>query len=274
MESFAHQRLKVLSIAFLRAVGCAAAATEVRCPASRFRTDVAGFADPLNKRANASRLVALGGYSVRVPDQSTTVLVECKQSRADFLKDNRRLEELLSERRDLDDRRRHLEERLIKPAEPHLIGSGSMLFPELETWDFASSRSPSYRAVLRDLRRVDMQIHGDTKFCMVARYRLADLLLVAAPSGMLRAREVPPGWGLLEFPAESLEPPPAEALFRQTVAVHVRHASVSASVTRPEHRVRLLRNIAVAATSRRAPIGVADAVPGDLRVSVRPRLAR
>ena len=30
----------------------------------------------------------------------------------------------------------------------------------METWDFASSRSPGYRSVLRELRRIDAQIHG------------------------------------------------------------------------------------------------------------------
>lgn len=187
----------------------------------------------------------------RLPGRATTVIVECKQCRADFLKDSRRLDALLAEREQLDQRRRHLEERLIKAAEPHLLFSGTMLFPEMEAWDFAASRSPAYRAVLRDLRRIDRQIHGDTKFWTIARYALADHLLIAAPAGLLRQRELPPGWGLLEFPAGWLSerrrlPDPDDP----SAACRLRMPLAGTPVSKDVHRARLLRNIAVAATCR------------------------
>lgn len=255
MESPRHQRLKHLSLAFLRAAGCAAAATEVRCPASRFRTDAAGFADPL-LRGSAGRSgsdLHPAVFSVRVHGRATSVLIECKQSRADFLRDNRRLDELLSERRELERRRVHLEECLIRNSEPHLLGSGTMLFAEMEPWDFAASRSPTYRGVLRDLRRLDKAIHGDTKFWTIARYALADVMLIAAPAGLVRAGELPSGWGLLEFPGAWLEAPAEPEACDDPYGAVVRlHAANGAGATREAHRVRLLRNIAVAATGRGA----------------------
>jgi len=255
MESIRHQRLKLLSLAFLRAAGCSAAAVEVRCPASRYRTDAGGHADPL-RRGERDRNSQQGGFCLRTAGRPTTVLVECKQSRADFLRDSRWLDSLLAERARLDDDRRHLEQRLIRASEPHLRGGGSMLFPEMETWDFASSRSPGYLSVLRELRRLDKQLHGDTKFWTIARYALADALLIAAPVGMIRAAEVPPGWELLEFPPEWLDGPGAEGTYSGPLCARLRRAGAgggsSGGAVQEKHRARLLRNIAVAASSRLA----------------------
>lgn len=252
MESPRHQRLKQLSFAFLRVAGCAAAATEVRCPASRFRADVAGFADPLARGSDgrSGKPDRPEGFTFRVCGRATSILVECKQSRADFLWDNRRLDQLLSERRALDRQREHLEERLLRFSEPHLLGTDRMLFPELEAWDFAASRSPTYRAVLRDLRRLDQQIHGDTKFWTVARYALADIMLIAAPAGLVRVRELPPGWGLFEFPETWLEKPEDDGSTAEPMTVRLHATDLALVAARDVHRIRLLRNIAVAATCR------------------------
>ncbi len=114
--------------------------------------------------------------------------------------------------------------------------SGTRLFAELENWDFSRSRVRSYRAVLNDLRKVDERLHGESKFWTLWHYRLADWLYIAAPRGLIDPREVPPGWGLLEF-----EP-------RNGLSVRVRAPELAG---KPEHRQRLLRNIAVAATRGR-----------------------
>ena len=41
METYAHQILKRMALAFLRQNGCSAVAEEVRCPICRYRADVA-----------------------------------------------------------------------------------------------------------------------------------------------------------------------------------------------------------------------------------------
>jgi hypothetical protein len=169
-------------------------------------------------------------------------VVECKQSRADFLRDSRVLESLLDRRRDLDRCRQELEDRVLRAAEPHLRASRSMLFPEMEAWDFHASRSASYRELLRELRSVDRQIHGETKFWAIGRYCLADLLLIAAPAGLLRPEELPPGWGLLEFTSGQLEED------KDAGEGWPRLRGAERRSSRPAHRQRLLRNIAVAAS--------------------------
>ena len=240
METFAHRRLKDLAVAFLRDRGCLALATEVRCPISRYRVDVAGYQD-------STRDWQRGCRRRRRRCPPTSIVIECKQSRADFFRDCEQTEALLARRADLELIRRSIEEHRVKREEPHLRRSGSALFAELEEWDFAASRLPSYRKVLRQLQLLDQKLHGHTKFHLAARYKLADCLYLAAPRGMIRQCEIPPGWGLLECPRawldeesahESQDEPPA--LKPIVEAPQLRSSD--------QHRTRLLRNIAVSAS--------------------------
>ncbi len=242
--------MKQLSIAFLRENGCQAAAIEVRCPISRFRVDVAGYVDALGpgKRSITHDPRNRGGGergSFRQPGR--TVLIECKQTRADFLRDRRDTGRLLDLRADLDRLRRSFEEKRIKAEEPQLRRTGSSLFTELEEWDFASSRLPAYRDLIRRMRRIDRMLHGETKFCLIARYALADRLYIASPRGLIKKRELPPGWGLLECSAEAMkgDDPNADLFGESLLRVAEKAPELS---PREEHRWRLLRNIAVAAS--------------------------
>jgi hypothetical protein len=213
METDAHRGLKRLAVGWLRARGCQAVALEVRCPISRYRADVAGYLD-------------------RVPPLRT-VVVECKQSRSDFLRDVASKDTLLAERRELQSIRDSLERQVMRD-EPQLRRDGTSLFPALDEWDFESSRRTSYRRLVRRLRRLDKRLHGETKFCMMSRYRLADQLYLAAPRGMIRGPELPGGWGLLEMRGD---PPRLEMIVEAPVLG-----------SRADFQQRLLRNIAVAAS--------------------------
>jgi hypothetical protein len=258
METIAHQQLKRLARQFLRSLGCVALAEEVRCPISRYRVDVAGYLDRNpRKRDGALWVTSPGLQSLYEPtgDSSRwwrcrprTVIIECKQSRADFLKDGRDRDELLALRDDLSRFRGSIEEHRIKRIEPQLRRPGSSLFPEFDEWDFQDSRLPSYRELMRRLRRVEGQLYGQTKFHMIARYALADRLFIAAPAGMILPRELPVGWGLLECPEARLrgEPGP-EDRFDEPPRLSVRTDGAEYRATEP-HRLRLLRNIAVAAS--------------------------
>jgi len=110
---------------------------------------------------------------------------------------------------------------------------------------------PGYRKVLRQLRRIDEKIHGETKFFLMARYRLADQLYLAAPAGMIRPRELPSGWGLLECPVQLLEVDGNDVTEPSLKGCDV---ALMPTVPAPVHdspdirRHRLLRNIAVAAS--------------------------
>ncbi len=232
MESQTHTQLRLAAVAAMLGGGCCAAACEVRCPISRFRIDAAGYLDPLPARFRGEPPASLFPRA-RNP---LTVAVECKQSRADFLRDSRETPRLLARRRELDKARLCLEDRIIRASEPELRRGGSSLFKELETWEFDRSRLASYRKVMLELRRVDEALHGQTKFWLLARYRLADRLYIAAPKGLIAPDELPPAWGLLEA-----EPHPDGML----LTVRVAAPELGSSDTR---RQRLLRNIAAAAS--------------------------
>lgn len=221
---------------FLLQSQCCAAAIEVRCPASRFRADIAGYAEPSEHFSPSTPILP------RPLSAPTTILIECKQSRSDLLRDIRSRDALLARRRELDRRRAELEDRIIKPSEPHLRRTGEMLFQELEAWDFALSRVPSYRLLIRDLRRLDLAIYGQTKFWLMRRYAVADHLYVAAAPGLLTTDELPLGWGLLECDPDAPD----------SAAPRIRFPAPPLA---SRHQVRLLRNIAVAASfaSRHLP---------------------
>ncbi len=257
METDAHLALKRLAVAHLLRSGCMAVATEVLCPIARFRIDVAGYQDTLPLPAEAlvagvsaplfAGQAAQATGSRRCPPR--TIIIECKQSRSDFLRDRRDMERLLSIRARLEARRVFIEERL-RHEEPQLRRAGETLFPECDAWDFERSRRPSYQETLRRLERIDEQIHGETKFCRLARWRLADRMFLIAPRGMIRPGEVPPGWGLLECPRRMIERPDSiperlGELAEDAVRVRIEPPE---RWTPEKRRVRLLRNIAVAAT--------------------------
>lgn len=233
METATHLGLKRAALQFLRQRGFVACASEVRCPIPRWTADVAGWTDRVRGPSPAETCH-------RVAMQ--TVIIECKQSRGDFLRDSRRLNALLQLRLRLDGIRRSIEEHRIKACEPHLRREGSSLFDELSEWNFAASRLPSYRRTLQRLERIDQYLHGGTKFARLVRYAQADALYLAAPAGLIRAAEVPPGWGLLECHG-----PLQDAARLATLRVRIEARPLAPP---PRHRERLLRNIAAALSAR------------------------
>jgi hypothetical protein len=240
METKAHQRLKRIAGDFLRLRGCQILAGEVCCPISRYRIDVAGYLDTIVAG------VTMDGNLVKRRCEPRTIMIECKQSREDFLRDAEQIAPLLDLREKYQGICASIQEHRIKRLEPQLRKAGTSLFAELDDWDFTASRLRGYRRVLRRLRRIDEKLHGETKFFLMARYRLADEMYLAAPSGVIKTRELPQGWGLLECDGDALrdieegDRSNGECGLRVAVAAPVHCA-------RPAHRERFLRNIAAAA---------------------------
>lgn len=279
METDRHAVLKRLAAMFLHAQGCRAIGVEVRCPASRYRADVAGYLDRLSPRRRAAAPADPAAPAAPVGplergERPKTAVIECKQSRADFLRDTAQTDRLLRERARLEAQRLEFEEHRIKPAEPQLRRSGTYLFGELEEWDFTATRLPTYRRILSSLRAIDAQLYGQTKFFLMSRYRLADYLFIMAPAGMIRRRELPVGWGLLECPGSWLARAAAGKVRPgddEAVQVHVA-APACERPSKPEFQARLLRNIAAAAT--RAWLTAPPPVPEPAPPPARPTRVR
>jgi hypothetical protein len=170
--------LKALALDALRAAGLDAAA-EVRCPVPRFRADVAG-ASPEGS----------------LPRRS--VIIECKASRADIVRDAGSRASLAPTLARLECLRRRHRAGDGREIEPHLRRAGSALWPELDDWDWAASSSPASAAIDRALSRARRRLAHSTKLETVARWRLAGQLLLLTAPGVVRPGELPPGWGLLE----------------------------------------------------------------------------
>ncbi len=248
METLDHQELKALACEWLIRQGARVVATEVAAPVPRWRVDAAAWIDGRDHAFHKPGHDApLFESSAPHADPVTTVVVECKQSRADFFRDAERVDGLIAERDRLSQRCRDLEETRVKVYEPHLRRAGSTLFSDLDEWDFAASRISAYRTALAELRRIEEALYGHTKFGLIPRYRLADRCLIFGPRGMLKPWEVPAGWGLVECGRRELLAGAARLPRDVALPVRVvRHAPHHACAE--HHKSRWLRNIAVAST--------------------------
>lgn len=180
-ETENHLRLKRLALAWAQANGLAFCACEVRVPKSGYRADVAGCA------RGAER----------------TAVFECKQARADLLKDasdegeaRRKVEELAA-------RAKKLEE-LIGGHRPDLR-KGEALFAEFDAWDFSGIEHATHRRVLEQLGTWQGRVLRGTKFAKLFRWRAADFFYLVSEEGIFAEAEIPAGWGLLVRRGEELE---------------------------------------------------------------------
>lgn len=173
-ETPQHARLKSLALSWARANGYAVAAREVRVPRSGFRADVAACASEVD---------------------GATALFECKQARADLLKDAHDEQRARSTVAELAERRRVLES-LLAVHFPELR-CGEALWPEFDRWDFSGLEHRTYRAVRASLTRWQRRVREGTKFSRMGRYRCADRLYLVVEDEIAAPAEIPAQWGLL-----------------------------------------------------------------------------
>jgi len=214
-ETAAHARLKQLALAWAGENSFPIAAAEVRLPRSGYRVDVAAYR-PARKSPTAA-----------------TVVFECKQARADLLKDARAEQPARRELTALLERRGKLEE-LLAAHRPDLR-RGDSLFPEFDAVDFAAAEHKTYARVLADIAAFQRRLLRGVKFDRIRRYQSADLLYLVAEDGIFAPDEIPAGWGLLVRRGDTLAPVRKPARLRPTDA----------------QRLALLENLALAATRRR-----------------------
>lgn len=181
-ETEAHRELKRLTLTWAQTNGLPICACEVRVPKSGYRADVAGCSRGAERR---------------------TAVFECKQARADLLKDARGEEEARRKVEELSARVRKLEE-LIGGHRPDLR-KGEALFPEFDAWDFSGVDHATHRRVIEQLGTWQGRVLRGTKFAKLWRWRAADYFYLVSEAGIFAEAEVPAGWGLLVRRGAELE---------------------------------------------------------------------
>jgi hypothetical protein len=187
-ETPRHLELKRLSLGWAQRQGFRIAGAEVSLPHLRVRLDAAACKAP--KRAE--RAAAPSGCEGAV---GATAIFECKQHRSDFLRDSRCTEKLGQRLRALHERRKLYEAAL--PFHLPSLRKGESLFPEFDGYRFEEAGYEPYDAVLEEIRQLTGQLHRQTKFAKLLRWRAANLHYVVVEDGVAEAHELPPGWGLL-----------------------------------------------------------------------------
>lgn len=260
---------------WLLEIGCRAVAAEVSCPIGRFRVDAAGWLDhcegdslpappppehPHHPTAGPS-LFESARPRRRGPAAPRAIVIECKQSRSDFLRNRGEGEALAAQLATLRRRAKRIEEMRIKRFEPQLRRVQEGLFETEEHWEFAASGIKAYHRLLARIESTERELYGRSKFERLRTLGLADHVFVLCPRGLVHPRELPQGVGLLECPGRLLRAapaaersglehpsPPAGPDWR-SAAIEVRRRRDSERLEcAPARRLRLLRNIAVAAT--------------------------
>ena len=193
-ETTAHVALKKLAVVWAQQQGYAICGLEIRLPHSNYRADVAAY------RTESKRLPLPndGTTQVRLARQpviGTTAVLECKQARADFLKDSHCEEPTLRRLKVLAARRQKLDE-LLRIHLPSLR-KGESLFQEYDAVDLSHYEHKTYGRVMREIRILQERLYGKTKFERLARYRCANLCYLVVETGVLRPHEFPLHWGLL-----------------------------------------------------------------------------
>jgi hypothetical protein len=123
------------------------------------------------------------------------MIFECKQQRADFLRDSRCTAKL-------DARLRHLHEQRSlyeSSMQVHLpsLRNGDTLFPEFDGYRYEAAGFEPYESISAEIRRLTNRLHRETKFANLLRWRAANLFYVVAEEGVAYPHELPAGWGLL-----------------------------------------------------------------------------
>ena len=173
-ETRAHLRLKELALAWAAAQGWPWSATEVRVPRSGYRADVVACA---------------------ADDAGPVVVFECKQSRADLLKDAHAEAAVRTQLAELETRQRALDD-LLAVHQPERR-RGEALWPEFDTWDFTGLEHRTRERVVAELATARRRVVDGTKFSRMRRWRCADRLYLVLEENLHAEAELPAGWGVL-----------------------------------------------------------------------------
>jgi hypothetical protein len=171
------------------------AAPEVSFPHRKFRVDVAACC-PARKAPSRPPPASLTSVL------KAAAVFECKQVRSDLIRDNKRRDLMSSRLQSLETRRLKLES-LLQVHLPHL-SNGESLFPEFDSYRLRDYKHAGYKKLVRQIAAAKNGIIDGTKFDRLFSYRLANLHYLVVDEEILKAHEVPAGWGLLVRQADEL----------------------------------------------------------------------
>lgn len=214
-ETERHRELKRFALSWAQLHGYRIAACEVSIPHLRVRLDVAAYRPEGRHEPTGA---------------GTTILFECKQSRADFLKDSRCREKITGRLATLHERRERYEE-FLRVRIPS-VRNGDALFPEFDSCRYERAGYEAYDKLTKELRMLAGRLHQQTKFSDLHRWKAANLHYVVAHPGVAQPHELPYGWGLLVTTSEGL---------------HMAAEPTWTDASAPS-RLSLLQSIAIAAT--------------------------
>lgn len=184
-ETPQHAALKRLALQWAQQQGFHIAGTEVPLPHLRVRLDAAACRPAKRNLATCSAAALV----------NATAIFECKQERADFLRDSRCAMQISRRLLALHEQLA-LYEASMRVHLPSLR-KGDALFPEFDGFRYEAAGFAPYDYVVAQIRRLSARLHGQTKFANLLRWKAAHLHYVVAEAGVARAHELPAGWGLL-----------------------------------------------------------------------------
>lgn len=207
-ESKQHLHLKKLAADWSLDQGFDIVADEIRIPQSGYRADLMayrrwtrelGSLDVLESSSHRE-VIETKAFEKSMPREAQgagfTAILECKQSRSDFLRDMGEWAEL-QERLETLQKRKIIIERLIRTH--HLEWTQKeCLFPELDPIDLDRVIHPTYLKVLQQMRLLSKRKRKESKFDCLSRYESANLLYLVVEPGLIKSHEAPAGWGVLE----------------------------------------------------------------------------
>ncbi len=183
-ETQAHRELKRLAFQWALEHGLPVAGYEVRVPKSGYRADVAALSrDPLG-------------------EAGVVALFECKQCRADLIRDH--ADEAAVRIRSVELAARVGELRAMIAVHRPDLRRGVSLFAEFDEYDLAGLRHETLHALERELAVLQSKLTHCVKFARLSRYHAADHLYLVTEREIVEVHEVPVGWGWLVREGEGL----------------------------------------------------------------------
>ncbi len=124
-----------------------------------------------------------------------TAIIEIRRGREECWPECSHQDKLLPTLRSLKEKREQLRA-IIREQEPELRRDDN-LFDEYVDWDYELSGNRSYHRCMKQIRETEKALYNGSRFEMIRRSGVANLLYLAVPDGTVSPDEIADGWGLI-----------------------------------------------------------------------------